>query len=88
MPPSWLNAWDLWVDYQRTDGDGLTHTRLKDAKPGAVIQVGDTCLVGAEDSELAVAEVVEIDEDGIVLVRVLPGSADDHRHLLGDRAAT
>jgi hypothetical protein len=43
-------------------------------------------LVGAEDADLAVAEVVEVDERSVVMVRVLPGPADDHRQLLGSRA--
>ena len=44
--------------------------------------------VGSDDAEAAVAEVVEIDDRGVVMVRVLPGPADDHRHLLSGGAAS
>lgn len=79
--------WDLWVDYHRRDGDGLTHASTRYLEPGVELRPGAYILVGNEEAELAVAEVVSIKEP-IVLVRVLPGPADDHRDLLGDRAAS
>ena len=75
--------WDLWVDYHRTDGAGLTHTNLRNAEPGVVVDVGRYLIVGNEEADLAVAEVVEVDDRGVVLVRVLPGPAEDHVQLLG-----
>lgn len=80
--------WDLWIDYSSREPSGLTPTLLEYATSGAAIEVGRFVLVGSEDAELAVAEVVEIDEHGVVMVRVLPGPADDHRHLLAGRAAS
>jgi hypothetical protein len=80
--------WDLWIDYGAREPNGLTPTLLRYASAGADIRVGRYVLVGAEDADLAVAEVVEIDDRGVVMVRVLPGPADDHRHLLGSRAAS
>ncbi len=80
--------WDLWIDYSTREPSGLTPASLRWATPGAIIEVGRFILVGAEDAQIAVAEVVEINERGIARVRVLPGPADDHRHLLGDRAAS
>jgi hypothetical protein len=81
-------AWDLWVDYHRTDGDRLTHTNLRDVESGIVLGVGDYVVVGNEEADPAVAEVVSIDARGIVLVRVRPGPADEHLHLTSriDRA--
>jgi hypothetical protein len=75
--------WDLWVDYHRTDGAGLTHTNLRNAEPGVAVEVGRFLVVGNEEAEPAVAEVVRVDDRGVVLVRVLPGPADDHLHLVG-----
>lgn len=80
--------WDLWIDYHRQDEDGLTHTHADDAAPGVALVPGAYVLVGNEEADSAVAEVVSIGEDGVVLVRVLPGPADDHLHLVpGTRQA-
>lgn len=74
--------WDLWIDYHRQDEDGLTHTHADDAESGVALAPGAYVLVGNEEADSAVAEVVSIGEDGVVLVRVLPGPADDHLHLV------
>lgn len=80
---------DLWIDYLRTDGDGLTHGSIRNAGPGVRLQVGGHIIVGSEDADPAVARVVSIgDDDGVVLVAVLPGSVDAHRSLLRDQPAT
>lgn len=86
MSASVRPPWDLWIDYGAREPDGLTPTLLRYAAPDADIRVGRYVLVGAEDADLAVAEVVEVDERSVVMVRVLPGPADDHRQLLGSRA--
>lgn len=77
-------TWDLWVDYLRTDGDGVTHTSVRNASPGVVLRVGDHVVVGNEDADLAVARVASVDDDGVVLVAVLPGPVEAHRNLLRD----
>jgi hypothetical protein len=77
--------WDLWVDYHRTDDDGLTHTHRRHLRPGVDLIVGSHLLVGNEEAEPAVAEVVSVDAKGIVLVRVLPGPAEKHLHLVRPR---
>lgn len=79
--------WDLWVDYHRRDGDGLTHASTRYLEPGVVLRTGAYIVVGNEEADPAVAEVVRINEP-TVLLRVLPGPADDHRDLVGDRAAS
>jgi hypothetical protein len=75
--------WDLWVDYHRTDGAGLTHANARHLPPGRTLTVGEYLVVGNEEADPAVAEVVSVDPDGILLVRVLPGPAEDHLHLTG-----
>jgi hypothetical protein len=65
--------WDLWVDYHRTDGDGLTHTRLEDLERPLDLRPGMFVIVGNEEADPAVAEVAVVEPDGLVLVRVLHG---------------
>lgn len=78
--------WDLWVDFMRTDGGGITHASARHAAPGVVLEVGSHIVVGNEDAEPAVAEVVSVD-DGVVLVAVLPGPVSAHKALLRDQPA-
>ncbi len=78
-------SWDLWVDYHRTDERGLTHTNLRNVTAGVDLQPGQHVVVGNEEADAAVAEVIEISADGTVLVSVLPGPADQHLHLVSDR---
>lgn len=75
--------WDLWVDFHRMDADGFTHASIKDASPGVQIELGRYVVVGDEDADPAVAHVVEVRANGVVLLRVLPGHADLHLDLLG-----
>lgn len=80
--------WDLWVDYHRTDGDGLTHTNARHAATGVTLRPGVFLVVGNEEADPAVAEVMSVDPDGLVLVRVLPGPAEEHLHLTGHLGRT
>lgn len=79
--------WDLWVDFHRIDADGLTHASVKDASAGAIIEPGSYLVVGDEDAEPAVAQIVEVKANGVVLLRVLPGPADQHMELLSRPSA-
>ncbi len=81
-------TWDLWVDYLRTDGDGLTHTSTRNVSPGVALRVGEHVIVGNEDADSAVARVVSIGDDGVVLVAVLPGPVETHRGVLDQSAST
>ena len=72
-------SWDRWIDYHRRDGDGLTHASVKDLSHGVSIVVGQLISVGNEEADPALAEMVSIDERGIVLVRVLPGTLEHNR---------
>jgi hypothetical protein len=77
-----MSTWDLWLDYHRRDSDGLTHGNLRNARSELELMSGRYVVVGNEEAESAVAEVVRVEDNGVVLVRVLPGSVDDHRSLL------
>ena len=61
--------WDLWIDYQRRDDEGLTHGDTRHARAGLVLEPGMTLIVGNEDANSAVAEVVRIN-NGIVFLRI------------------
>lgn len=74
--------WDVWVDYHRTDGAGLTHTNIRNAKAGLRLEPGVHVVVGNEEADPAVAQVVGIEERGVLLVRVLPGSVEDNLGLV------
>lgn len=76
-----MPSWDLWIDYHRRDGDGSTHGNVRNARADVELAAGRYVIVGNEEAEAAVAEVVRIDDNGVVLVRVLPGSVDDNRSL-------
>jgi hypothetical protein len=75
--------WQLWIDYHRTDADGLTHGNTRNAAPGTKLVVGEHIVVGNEEADPAVAEVVQVGPDGLVLVRVFPGPAAAHLDLVG-----
>jgi hypothetical protein len=77
-----MSTWDLWLDYHRRDSDGLTHGNLRNARSELELMSGRYVVVGNEEAESAVAEVVRVEDNGVVLVRVLPGSVDDNRSLL------
>jgi hypothetical protein len=86
MPTTDRPTWDLWIDYQAREPSGLTPTLVRHASLGVDVRAGSFLVVGAEDAELAVAQVVEVDDHGVAMVRVLPGPVDDHCHLLSSRA--
>jgi hypothetical protein len=71
-------SWDLWIDYHRRDSAGLTHASVKDVESGIQLVPGSCLIVGNEEADPAVAEVVSVGEHGVVLVRVLAGSVEDN----------
>ncbi len=80
-----MMAWDLSVDFQRVDADGLTHAHVDDLSSDAEAHLGEYLVAGDEDADPAVAQVVSVSAEGVILLRVLPGHADLHRELLGSQ---
>lgn len=81
-------AWDLWVDYHRTGGDGLTHTNLRNVRPGVALAPGVHVVVGSEEAEPAVAQVVTVKPGGVVLsapVRTAPDALSRRQHRFESR---
>lgn len=76
----------MWVDFARIY-DGLTYGDLRDAEAGVTVGAGRYLIVGDADADPAVAQVVEVRSDGVVLLRVLPGHADNHLQLLEQQPA-
>ena len=74
--------WDLWIDFQRADDEGLTRGNVRNLREGLSLKVGDVIVVGNEDAEPGVGEVVELGDRGFVLVKVFPGSVDENRFRL------
>lgn len=75
---------DLWVDYHRRDGDGLTHAHVDDVKTGIALVPASFVVVGNAEADSAVAEVVAVEDDGVVLVRVLAGPVEEHQYRVTD----
>ena len=75
-------AWDLWIDFQRADDEGLTRGNVRNLRAGLQVEVGDMIVVGNEDAEAGVAEVVELGDRGFLLARVFPGTVEENRFRL------
>ena len=75
----------LVVDIDCEDESGLPWTFFDEVTDPALICEG-AWLVVDEGTVGAVAQVVEIEGD-VVRVRPLPGTVDEHRHLLSHRVA-
>jgi hypothetical protein len=75
-------TYDMWVDFQRIQDDGRLLARTRNARPGLTITAGMYLLVGCEDAEPSVAQVVSVTADGSVELQVLPGTARDHSALV------
>ena len=73
-----MSSWDLWLDYHRRDADGLTHGNVRNACPGSQLERGRYVVVGNEEADAAVSEIVRFEDNGVVLVRVIPGSVEDN----------
>jgi hypothetical protein len=81
-----LRPRQMWVDFARVY-NGLTYGHLDDAAAGVEIEAGRYLVVGDDDADPAVAQVVEVRADRTVLLRVLPGHAEQHAALVGPQSA-
>jgi hypothetical protein len=75
-------AWDLWIDFQSGDDEGLTRANTCNLRAGLTVTVGDVIVVGNEDAEPGVGEVVELGDRGFALVKVFPGTVEENRYRL------
>ena len=77
-----MSDYDLWVDFTRLEDDGRLRARQRNARPGFVPIVGAHVVVGSEDADSAVAEILSVEDRDGIEVQVLPGTVDDNRSLL------
>lgn len=73
---------DLWVDFQRMQDDGRLLARARNVRLGVTLVAGGYLVVGSEDAEPAVAQVLAVTAEGSIELRVLPGTVAQHRDLL------
>lgn len=72
---------DIDVDWKAKDDTGLSWTFLADAPEPSRIVAG-AYVVAGRGTAVAVAEVVDVGQDGVVHLRPLPGPVSAHAHLL------
>jgi hypothetical protein len=75
--------WDLRIDFQSGDDEGLTRANIRNLRPGLRLCVGDIIVVGNEEAESGVGEVMELGRNGVAMIKVLPGSVDENHFRLG-----
>ncbi len=77
-----VDGYDLDVDFMDMTSGRRLWTRLQDARPGFVAIAGRHVIVGCEDADPAVAQILSVNAEGHIEVEVLRGSVDSHRDLL------
>lgn len=60
----------LWVDFNDVDERGYVLTLLKFREPGVTFEVGDRIVVGDDEGTRAYADVVEVEQYGIVALAI------------------
>ena len=69
---------DLFVDLNTEDETGFPWTYLDQASDPSIVVPGRLIVVGA-GSAIALAEVLDVSDDGLVHVRPLPGPVSQQR---------
>jgi hypothetical protein len=77
---------DIEIDWNEEDDTGLPWTFLDRARDPSRVVPG-AYLVAGRGSAVAVAEVVDVDDHGVVHLRPLKGPLSANAHLLGSRAS-
>lgn len=76
------SAVDISVDFMDMTDDGRLWTRLTDVRSGFVPIAGRFAVVGDDDAEPAVAQIISVDIERGITLKVLDGTIEEHRHLL------
>lgn len=72
---------EIYVDWNTMDDTGLPWTFVDDAEDPSSIAPG-AFVVAGQGSAVAVGEVVDVGDDGVVHLRALPGPVARYAHLL------
>lgn len=73
---------DIAIDFMDMTDDWHLWARAADVRPGFTPAVGIHAVVGDDDADPRVAQIVAIDADGNVELEVLPGTVESHYDLL------
>lgn len=76
---------DVAVDFMEMTDKGRLWARFADARPALALAVGRHVIVGDDDAELKVAQIISIDADGNRELQVLPGTVAVNSDLLPRR---
>jgi len=76
------DTYDIAVDFMDMTDDRRLWARASDARPGFEPAVGAHVVVGDEDADPRVAQIVSMDSDGNLELEVLPGTVASHQDLL------
>jgi hypothetical protein len=76
---------ELWVDDHREYEPGVVHAHLRHARVPLDPRPGDYLVVGDDEIEPALAEVLSRGDSGGLRLRLLPGPATSHPELLTRR---
>jgi hypothetical protein len=74
--------YDLAVDFMDMTNDRRLWTRLEDARAGFAPVAGRYVIVGCDDADSAVGQILSVNSEGHIELRVLRGTVDSHRDLL------
>jgi hypothetical protein len=72
---------DILVDLQTEDETGLPWTFLEDATDRSLIVPG-RYVIGGAGTAVAVVQVIDVGDGGLVHVRPVRGTVEENRHLL------
>jgi hypothetical protein len=75
-------SYDISVDFVDMTDDRRLWTRVVDAGPGFVPVPGGFIVVGCDDADPAVAQILSVDAEGRIELQILLGPVESHRHLL------
>ena len=76
------DRYDIAVDFMDMTNDGRLWVRPADVRSGLSILVGRYVVVGDDEADPRVAQVMAFDEAGNIELQVLPGSVASHAGLL------
>ena len=69
------DGYDLWVDFASMADDGTLWSHSSDLRPDLRVSPGDVITVGSEDAVPARAQVISVDINGVIVVKVVGDEA-------------
>ena len=81
-------AVELWVDDHREYEPGVVHGHLRHARVALDPHPGDYLVVGDDEAPPVLAEVLQREPDGELLLRLLPGRPENHPEFQARRVRT